>query len=194
MVNYAIFRPFQGLLYNCYVKIQLTNGYICASPTYAAHVTGIPYSYAFYNNGATDLNAVKAAGWSLSKDNIMSDQIALFNNSQAIVVGSPKFHTPAEINTTTTLGHRIYKAGLTSSTYSAYVGASSNPTSAVKTNTYSIKTTNSTSETASINTHKGNDTNVVLSSSAPYLTVTAETESSIVVTYHYLHTIKIEYR
>ena len=180
--------------YNCYVKVALKNGYVCQSQAYTTHVTGIPLSYAFYNNGATDLTAAKNAGWSFSKDNLMSDQLALFNNSEAIVVGSPKFHAPANINTTTTLGHRLYKAGFTSSTYNAYVGASSSPTSAVKTNTYPIKSTNSTSETASINTHKGNDTNVVVSSSTPYITVTADTESSIVVFYHYLHTIKIEYR
>jgi hypothetical protein len=157
-------------------------------------VTGIPLSYAFYNNGATDLTAAKNAGWSFSKENTMSDQLALWNNSEAIVVGSPKFHAPVNINTTTTLGHRLYKAGFTSSTYKAYVGASSSPTSAVKTNTYSIKSTNNTGETASINTHKGNDTNVVVSSSTPYITVTADTEDSMVVFYHYLHTIKIEYR
>lgn len=180
--------------YNCYAKVTLANGYVATSAAYTTHVTGLPCSYAFYNNGGTDLNAAKSAGWSFSKDNMMSDQLALWNNSEAIVVGSPKFHVPANISTTTTLGHRIYKAGFTSSKYSAYVGASSSPTSAVKTNTYTISTTNNTSETASINTHKGNDTDVVLTSSAPYITVTAETESSITVTYHYLHTIKIEYR
>ncbi len=180
--------------YNCYVKVALKNGYVCQSQAYTTHVTGIPCSYVFYNNGETDLNAAKSAGWSFSKDNMMSDQLALFNNSEAIVVGSPKFHVPANISTTTTLGHRVYKAGFTSSKYSAYVGASSSPTTAVKTNTYTISSTNNTGETASLNTHKGNDTDVVLTSSTPYITVTAETESSIVVTYHYLHTIKIEYR
>ena len=180
--------------YNCYVKVALKNGYVCQSQAYTTHVTGIPLSYAFYNNGATDLTAAKNAGWSFSKDNTMSDQLALWNNSEAIVVGSPKFHAPVNINTTTTLGHRLYKAGFTSSTYNAYVGASSSPTSAVKTNTYSIKSTNNTGETASISTHKGNDTNVVVSSSTPYITITADTESSMVVFYHYLHTIKIEYR
>ena len=180
--------------YNCYAKVTLANGYVATSAAYTTHVTGLPCSYVFYNNGATDLGAAKSAGWSISKDNTMSDQLALWNNSEAIVVGSPKFHVPANISTTTTLGHRIYKAGFTSSKYSAYVGASSSPTTAVKTNTYTISTTNNTGETASINTHKGNDTDVVLTSSAPYITVTAETESSYVVTYHYLHTIKIEYR
>ena len=180
--------------YNCYAKVTLGNGYVATSAAYKTHVTGLPCSYAFYNNGETDLGAAKSAGWSFSKDNMMSDQLALWNNSEAIVVGSPKFHAPANINTTTTLGHRLYKAGFTSSTYNAYVGASSSPTSAVKTNTYSIKSTNNTSETASISTHKGNDTNVVVSSSTPYITVTADTESSITVFYHYLHTIKIEYR
>ena len=180
--------------YNCYAKVTLGNGYTTTSAAYKTHVTGLPCSYVFYNNGETDLDAAKSAGWSFSKDNMMSDQLALWNNSEAIVVGSPKFHVPANISTTTTLGHRVYKAGFTSSKYSAYVGASSNPTTAVKTNTYTISTTNNTGETASLNTHKGNDTDVVLTSSAPYITVTAETESSIVVTYHYLHTIKIEYR
>lgn len=180
--------------YNCYAKVTLANGYVATSAAYKTHVTGLPCSYVFYNNGETDLNAAKSAGWSFSKDNTMSDQLALFNNSEAIVVGSPKFHVPANISTTTTLGHRVYKAYFTSSKYSAYVGASSSPTTAVKTNTYTISSTNDTGETASLNTHKGNDTDVVLTSSAPYITVTAETESSIVVTYHYLHTIKIEYR
>ncbi len=125
----------------------------------------------------------------------MSDQLALWNNSEAIVVGSPMFYAPANINTTVTLGHRAYKAGFTSSEFSAYAGASSSPSVAVKTNTYKLKTTNNaTSETASIYTHKGNDTNIVITSSAPYITITSETESSIVVYYHYLHTFKIEYR
>ena len=180
--------------YNCYAKVTLANGYVATSAAYKTHVTGLPCSYVFYNNGATDLGAAKSAGWSFSKDNMMSDQLALFNNSEAIVVGSPKFHVPANISTTTTLGHRVYKAYFTSSKYSAYVGASSSPTTAVKTNTYTISSTNNTGETAGLNTHKGNDTDVVLTSSAPYITVTAETESAITVTYHYLHTIKIEYR
>lgn len=181
--------------YDCYVKVELKNGYVCNTSSYTAHVTGIPYSYAFYSNGSTDTAAIKNAGWTLTNESTMSDQLCLWDNSKASIVGSPKFHTPANISTTTTLGHRLYKAGFTSSKMSAYVGASSSPSSAVKTNTYTISSTNNaSSETASLNTHKGNDTDVVLSSGAPYITVTAETESNIVVFYHYLHTIKIEYR
>ena len=180
--------------YGCYVKISFTNGYLITSDEYETHVTGIPYSYAFYNNGQTDITAIKKAGWTLSKENTMSDQLALWNNSEAIVVGSPMFYAPANINTMVTLGHRAYKAGFTSSEFSAYAGASSSPSVAVKTNTYTLKTANNTSETASLYTHKGNDTNIVITSSAPYITITSQTESNIVVYYHYLHTFKIEYR
>lgn len=35
--------------YNCYIKVTLTNGYVCNTESHTTHVTGIPYSYAFYS-------------------------------------------------------------------------------------------------------------------------------------------------
>ena len=176
--------------YDCYVTVTLGNGYTLTSPKYTAHVTGIPYSYAFYSNGSTNISAAQSAGWIFTGTGTQSDQVWICKGSSVGVIGSPKFHIPTDISTTSTLSHRFYRIG--SGSINAYIGASSSPSSAVKTAKYNVGRTLDTGETGGLLTHKGDDKNVVLSSSAPYLTITSDSKSG--VAYHYVHAIKIEYR
>ena len=178
--------------YNCYVKVALKNGYVCQSQAYTTHVTGIPYTYNFYNNGGTDISAAQSAGWTFTGTGTQSDQVWICRANSVGVIGSPKFHIPTNIGTTSTLSHRFYYIG--SGSINAYIGASSSPSSAVKTATYNVDRTLDTSETGDLKTHKGNDANVVLSSSAPYLTITSDAKGRFATAYHYVHSIKIEYR
>ena len=39
--------------YNCYAKVTLGNGYVCSTPSYATHVTGIPYTLNVTANDGT---------------------------------------------------------------------------------------------------------------------------------------------
>ena len=183
--------------YNCFTKVTLKNGYAIQSNSYTVQVTGIPYSYDFYNGGV-NVNNIKAAGWTLNGDyrTDISNQLCLgHSGTKKGYVVSPKFHIPSDINTTTTLTHKFYQ--LTGSC-TAYVGAVSSPTGKTQTNKYSGFNTTTTSATGGLTTHKGDDTNVVLSTSNPYMCVSAEPKAGffggITQSYYYLHRILIEYR
>ena len=39
--------------YNCYAKVTLANGYVCSTPSYTTHVTGIPYTLNVTANDGT---------------------------------------------------------------------------------------------------------------------------------------------
>ena len=39
--------------YNCAVKVALANGYVCSTPSYTTHVTGIPYTLNISSNDGT---------------------------------------------------------------------------------------------------------------------------------------------
>lgn len=183
--------------YNCYAQVELGNGYVVKSTSYTVQVTGIPYSYDFYNGGVNEDN-IKAAGWTLNGDyrTDVSHQLCLgHSGTKKGYAVSPKFYIPGDINTTTTLTHKFYQ--LTGSC-TAYVGAVSSTTGKVQTNEYSGFNTSSTGETSGLTTHKGKDTNVVLSTSNPYMCVSAEPKAGffggLTQSYYYLHKILIEYR
>ena len=183
--------------YNCYAKVTLANGYVATSAAYTTHITGVPCSYDFYNGGV-DESRIKADGWSLNGDyrTNVSNQLCLgHSGTKSGYVVSPKFHVPADINTTTTLTHKYYNLG---GGCTAYVGAVSSTSGKVQTNEYSDFATRSMGETAGLTTHKGNDTNVVLSKSNPYMCVSANVTKSafgsITQSYYYLHKVLIEYR
>ena len=178
--------------YNCSVSVTLKNGYVCKSSDVPAYVTGIPYSYNFYSNGSTNLDAAKSAGWVFTSTGTQSDQVWICKGSSVGVIGSPKFYAPSSISTISTLSHRYYKASLSSDSVNAYVGASSSPSSAVKTATYYVSKTVDTGETGGLKTHTGDGASVTVSSSAPYITITSDKKSG--VSYHYVHGIKIEYK
>jgi hypothetical protein len=126
----------------------------------------------------------------------VSNQLCLAHSgTKSGYVVSPKFYIPSDINTTTTLTHKFYKLG---GSCTAYVGAVSSTIGKVQTNKYSGFDTSTTSETGGLTTHKGDDTNVVLSKSNPYMCVSTEPKASwfggITQSYYYLHRILIEYR
>jgi hypothetical protein len=183
--------------YNCFTKVTLKNGYAIQSKSYTVQVTGIPYSYDFYNGGVNEGN-IKAAGWTLNGDyrtNVSNQLCLAHSGTKSGYVVYPKFYIPSDINTTTTLTHKFYQL---SGSCTAYVGAVSSPTGKVQTNKYSDFATTSMGETAGLTTHKGDDTNVVLSTSNPYMCVSAEPKAGffggITQSYYYLHRILIEYR
>jgi hypothetical protein len=39
--------------YNCYAKVTLANGYVCSSPVYVTHITGLPYTLNVASNDGT---------------------------------------------------------------------------------------------------------------------------------------------
>ncbi|MBO5820220.1 MAG: hypothetical protein J6R02_01360, partial [Alistipes sp.] len=181
--------------YVCYVKITLANGYICESTKYTTHVTGIPYTYDFYQGGA-NLGRIDGDGWKRNGTNgIQSNQFYIGQKtSQTGYVVSPKFHIPASFSTTTTLTHKCYSTSGTTVSYSAYSGAVASQTESVKTVTYSGKATVSTGETASLTTHKGDDKDVVLSNAKPYMCIGSTGCTGGLGRHHYIHKVLIQYR
>ncbi|MBR6655946.1 MAG: hypothetical protein IKL20_05015 [Alistipes sp.] len=175
---------------------MLKNGYTIESNKYTTHITGIPYEYDFYAGGVNTGN-IQADGWTLNGDwTTQSKQLCLgHSGTKSGYVVSPKFHTPANINTTTTLTHKYYQLG---GSCTAYVGATSSPSTKVQTNEYSGFNTLNTGATGGLTTHKGNDTNVVLSSTNPYMCISAKPKASIfggiTQSYYYLHKALIQYR
>ena len=145
-----------------------------------------------------DADRINADGWTLNGDyrTDVSNQLCLgHSGTKSGYVVSPKFHTPANINTTTTLTHKYYQLG---GSCTAYVGAVSSNTGKVQTNKYSDFGTLSTGATDGLTTHKGDDTNVVISSTNPYMCISAVPKASIfggiTQSYYYLHKAVIEYR
>ena len=182
--------------YNCSVKVTLKNGYVCEAKNITAHITGIPYTYDFYQGGA-DTGRIDRDGWKRNGTNgIQSNQFYFGQStSKTGYVVSPKFYVPSNFDTTTTLTHKCYCTSGSTVSYSAYSGAVSNQTSTAKTVTYSGKATVSTGETASLTTHKGDDKNVVLSGSAPYMCIGSNgCGGGGLGKNHYLHKVVIEYR
>ena len=174
----------------------MKNGYVCEAKNITAHITGIPYTYDFYQGGA-DTGRIDRDGWKRNGTNgIQSNQFYFGQStSKTGYVVSPKFYVPSNFDTTTTLTHKCYCTSGSTVSYSAYSGAVSNQTSTAKTVTYSGKATVSTGETASLTTHKGDDKNVVLSGSAPYMCIGSNgCGGSGLGKNHYLHKVVIEYR
>ena len=175
----------------------MANGYVIESQKYTTHVTGIPYSYDFYQGGA-NLGRIDGNGWKRNGTNGLDHDNQFYiaqNTSKLGFVVSPKFHIPANISTTTTLKHRAYDTASSGGSCKAYVGATSNQTTKVQTATYSIGISIDTG-TGDMNTHKGDDKDVVLTTSNPYICISSSGIKTTFGVYkrHYLHAATIQYR
>jgi hypothetical protein len=123
--------------YNTYIK--LTDGeYSYTSKPVKVYVTGIPYSYKFYQS--SDAN-VDAAGWTRNgkastKEDLMTLKEGGLAGSDSGWIASPAYYAPADgIATNVTLEAKYYVAALSPSSYKAilYVGATSSPKSSSST-------------------------------------------------------------
>ena len=76
--------------YNCYVVIELNNGYICQTPTYTTHVTGVPYHADWRSADYSDWKYVNIT----DKGSYLRVNDAKWFGSVLGCVISPAFHTP----------------------------------------------------------------------------------------------------
>ena len=120
--------------YNCYAKVTLANGYVATSAAYTTHVTGIPYSFQFYQSSN---DAVDAAGWTRNgAASIKMDLLTLkeggLAGSDSGWVSSPAYYIPSSLSVSVTLQSKYYVAAALSPSgkkATLYVGATSSPTS-----------------------------------------------------------------
>lgn len=77
--------------YNCYVAVELDNGYVCQSPTYTTHVTGVPY-HADWRSA--DYSDWKYTNISDKGTQLQVDSPSGFSTSKLGCIISPAFHTP----------------------------------------------------------------------------------------------------
>ena len=71
--------------YNCYVVIELNNGYICQTPTYTTHVTGVPYH--------ADWRSADYSDWAYKNISDKGSNLQVSSSKLGCVI-SPAFHTP----------------------------------------------------------------------------------------------------
>jgi hypothetical protein len=118
--------------YNCYVKVALKNGYVCQSQAYTTYVTGIPYSFQFYESSDS---AVDSAGWTRNGD--ASIKMSLLTLKEGGLAGSadgwvssPAYYIPSSFSVNVTLQSKYCAASISASSQKAtlYVGATSSPT------------------------------------------------------------------
>ena len=118
--------------YNCYAKVTLGNGYTTTSAAYTTYVTGIPYSFQFYQSSN---DAVDAAGWTRNdKASIKMELLTLkeggLAGSDSGWVSSPAYYIPSSLSVSVTLQSKYYVAALSPSGKKAtlYVGSTSSAT------------------------------------------------------------------
>ena len=119
--------------YNCYAKVTLANGYVATSTAYTTYVTGIPYSFQFYQSSN---DVVDAAGW--TRNGAASIKMELLTLKEGGLAGgdsgwvsSPAYYIPSSLSVSVTLQSKYYVAAISASGKKAilYVGATSSPTS-----------------------------------------------------------------
>ena len=119
--------------YNCYAKVTLANGYVATSTAYTTYVTGIPYSFQFYQSSN---DVVDAAGWTRNgaasiKMELLTLKEGGLAGSDSGWVSSPAYYIPSSLSVSVTLQSKYYVATVSASSKKAilYVGATSSPTS-----------------------------------------------------------------
>ncbi|MBE6174150.1 MAG: hypothetical protein E7147_01215 [Rikenellaceae bacterium] len=142
------FAPSEWGQYDCYVNILLKNGYSFSSTKYTTHVTGIPYTFQFYQSSNS---AVDNAGWTRNGTvNIKESLLALREGGLAGSgngwVASPAFHIPAAFSTSVTIDSKYYSTSGALVKAKLYIGATSSATTTASSyQTIEIKGTVNTS-------------------------------------------------
>ena len=182
--------------YNTYIK--LTDGeYSYTSKPVKVYVTGIPYSYKFYQS--SDAN-VDAAGWTRNgkastKEDLMTLKEGGLAGSDSGWIASPAYYAPADgIATNVTLEAKYYVASISASGKNAvlYVGATSSPTSSSSTS--SSLTLNGSNNTSSNEAWSTVSTGVNIPKGTQYVSINHNGATYRIGSRIYLCSYKIEYK
>ena len=77
--------------YNCTVKATLANGYVCSTPSYTTHVTGIPYHADWRSNDYSDWKYVDITDQGAY---LQVNSASGLSSSKLGCIISPAFHIP----------------------------------------------------------------------------------------------------
>ena len=115
------------------IYVKTKDGRTYKSDAQTVHITGLPYSFKFYQstNDSVDAAGWKRNGKSSIKMELMTLQEGGAAGSDSGWVASPKYYAPASISTTATIQAKYYVAALSPSGRKAtlYVGATTSNTS-----------------------------------------------------------------
>ncbi len=180
--------------YNCYVKVALKNGYVCQSQAYNTYVTGIPYSFQFYQSSN---DAVDAAGWTRNGASIKMELLTLKEGGMAGSddgwVASPACYIPTGLTAKVTLQSKYYVASISASGNKAsiYVGATTSQTSSSSSaQTITISGSNNTTSSQQWNT---NSVNVSMPAGTQYVSINHNDPTYRLGSRLYVASYKIEY-
>ena len=182
--------------YNCYVKVALKNGYVCQSQAYTTYVTGIPYSFQFYQQSNND--AITNAGWTRNGNpNIEMELLCLRSGglagSNSGWVASPAYYIPTGLTAKVTLQSKYYVAAVRPSGNKAslYVGVTTSPTSSSSAaQTITISGSNDTDSADAWNT---NNLNVSMPTGTQYVSINHNDAAYYLGSRIYVVSYKIEY-
>lgn len=127
---------------------MLKNGYSFSSTKYTTHVTGIPYTFQFYQSSDS---AVDNAGWTRNgtvgiKESLLALREGGLAGSGNGWVASPAFHIPAAFSTSVTIDSKYYSTSGALVKAKLYIGATSSATTTASSyQTIEIKGTVNTS-------------------------------------------------
>lgn len=131
--------PLTWQLYNnCYIKVQLKNGYSISTPEYDINVTGIPYNINF--------DSTSPAGWEV---NNLKKNPGIYLSATTGYCLSPRFYVPQDLKVSVSVPVYAYAASLNPSRYKPSVYVSASNTAVASGNATNLTGGNSTSPSQS---------------------------------------------
>ena len=182
--------------YNCYVKVALKNGYVCQSQAYTTYVTGIPYSFQFYQQSSND--AITSAGWTRNGSPNMEMELLCLRSgglagSNSGWVASPAYYIPTGLTAKVTLQSKYYVAAVRPSGQKAsiYVGTTTSQTSS--SSAAQTITISGSNDTNSANAWNTNSLNVSMPTGTQYISINHNGATYYLGSRIYVVSYKIEY-
>lgn len=180
--------------YNCYVKVALKNGYVCQSQAYNTYVTGIPYSFQFYQSSDS---SVDADGWKRNGSSIKMELLTLKEGGMAGSddgwIASPAYYIPTGLTAKVTLQSKYYCAAIRPSSQKAsiYVGTTTSQTSS--SSAAQTITISGSNDTNSANAWNTNSLNVSMPTGTQYVSINHNDATYYLGSRIYVVSYKIEY-
>ena len=180
--------------YNCYVKVALKNGYVCQSQAYNTYVTGIPYSFLFYQSSDS---SVDADGWKRNGSSIKMELLTLKEGGMAGSddgwIASPAYYIPTGLTAKVTLQSKYYCAAIRPSSQKAsiYVGTTTSQTSS--SSAAQTITISGSNDTNSANAWNTNSLNVSMPTGTQYVSINHNDATYYLGSRIYVVSYKIEY-
>ena len=172
----------------------MKNGYVCQSQAYTTHVTGIPYSFLFYQSSDS---SVDADGWKRNGSSIKMELLTLKEGGMAGSddgwIASPAYYIPTGLTAKVTLQSKYYCAAIRPSSQKAsiYVGTTTSQTSS--SSAAQTITISGSNDTNSANAWNTNSLNVSMPTGTQYVSINHNDAAYYLGSRIYVVSYKIEY-